>query len=148
MPDKSQPVPEQLHNAIMNLRADKVGLQPSPMRAAYREGHRDARHAAAELASDADAAVATLRQQQADAMALLNELKEDARIVRLSLSKAEAHVDRLHARCQQQAEDAKYIARLQSALEGLVAVLTVSGQDAYRYSALEYAFAVLKERAE
>ena len=41
-----------LHDRIMNLRAEKVGLQPSPFRMAYREGFRDARHAAAELASD------------------------------------------------------------------------------------------------
>ena len=39
----------ELHQRIMNLRADKAGLQPSPLRLAYRDGHRDARHAAAEL---------------------------------------------------------------------------------------------------
>lgn len=39
----------ELHQRIMNLRADQAGLQPSPLRLAYRDGHRDARHAAAEL---------------------------------------------------------------------------------------------------
>lgn len=38
-----------LHRDIMNLRCEYVGKQPSPHRLGYREGFRDARHAAAEL---------------------------------------------------------------------------------------------------
>ena len=40
---------------IMNLPLDGVDSAPENSRAAYFSGHRDARHAAAELAAEADA---------------------------------------------------------------------------------------------
>ena len=65
-----------LHAAIMNLRAERVGLQPSPMRAAYREGFRDARHAAAELVAASPVPVAP-QEAQAEVLASLEAIVDD-----------------------------------------------------------------------
>lgn len=46
---------------IMNLPLDGFDSAPENSRAAYFSGHRDARHAAAELAAEADATIAALR---------------------------------------------------------------------------------------
>jgi hypothetical protein len=49
-----------LHGKIMNLPAGDPGLETRPERA-YKLGHRDARHAAAELANAGDACADALR---------------------------------------------------------------------------------------
>lgn len=48
-----------MHARIMNLQAKPSGLEDSASHI-YRIGHRDARHAAAEIASDGDALIADL----------------------------------------------------------------------------------------
>ena len=60
-----------LHGEIMNLPCDKEMLPWSNTREAYMHGHRDARHAAAELANAADAEIERL---QAEHDALLSAL--------------------------------------------------------------------------
>jgi hypothetical protein len=51
---------EQLHAAIMNLPCDPPGFSTNwDVYDGYRRGHRDARHAAAELAAEATAALRT-----------------------------------------------------------------------------------------
>lgn len=50
-----------LHGQIMNLPQCDPGLEADPQRA-YKLGHRDARHAAAELALAADAEIERLRE--------------------------------------------------------------------------------------
>ena len=54
-----------LHGQIMNLPADGATLDWANTREAYLYGHRDARHAAAELALKADACVQALRDLDA-----------------------------------------------------------------------------------
>lgn len=49
-----------LHGKIMNLPCDGATLDWANTREAYMYGHRDARHAAAELATAADALIAEL----------------------------------------------------------------------------------------
>lgn len=49
-----------LHGQIMNIQAGDPGLEPTPERA-YELGHRDALHAAAELALKADAVIEAAR---------------------------------------------------------------------------------------
>ena len=54
-----------LHSDIMNIRVDEQDLRenlPGPSFAAYKVGHRDARHAAAELSLKADARIEDLEQ--------------------------------------------------------------------------------------
>lgn len=51
------------HQRIMNIQSTSgVSLSPT-----YREGHRDARHAAAEIASEADALIELLEAEASDA---------------------------------------------------------------------------------
>ena len=55
-----------LHGQIMNLGAvEPDEYADGPVRTAYRVGHRDARHAAAELALKADAELDALRKDAA-----------------------------------------------------------------------------------
>jgi hypothetical protein len=52
-----------LHGKIMNLNCVQANMDAEPnQRLAYKAGHRDARHGAAELALQADACVAALRR--------------------------------------------------------------------------------------
>jgi hypothetical protein len=51
-----------LHNEIMNIRCDESNISiHASVSLAYKEGHRDARHAAAELAINSDAEIKRLR---------------------------------------------------------------------------------------
>jgi len=51
-----------LHNEIMNIRCNEKHLvEYTELRTHYKSGHRDARHAAAELALKADAEINRLR---------------------------------------------------------------------------------------
>ena len=53
-----------LHRQIMNLPCDdqKDGIELKDTLLAYRQGHRDARQAAADLANDADAVIAEAKK--------------------------------------------------------------------------------------
>jgi hypothetical protein len=54
-----------LHGQIMNLATPFAGAYDEDVRDAYKCGHRDARHAAAELAHSADAEIERLRADNA-----------------------------------------------------------------------------------
>lgn len=50
------------HNRMMNIQDDvSGGMSPGENRVAYKVGHKDARHAAAEIALEADAEIERLR---------------------------------------------------------------------------------------
>jgi len=51
------------HGRIMNIERDPMLVAGAPTDAAYFYGHRDARHAAAEIASKADAEIDRLRAE-------------------------------------------------------------------------------------
>ena len=60
-----------LHGQIMNLQCKPANMDAEPnQKLAYKVGHRDARHAAAELALKADAEIERLRKalQEADTL--------------------------------------------------------------------------------
>lgn len=54
------------HNRMMNIQVDAASMaeagKPRSLRLAYKYGHRDARHAAAEIALEAQAEIARLRE--------------------------------------------------------------------------------------
>lgn len=54
------------HNRMMNIQVDAASMaeagKPRSLRFAYKYGHRDARHAAAEIANEVDAEIARLRE--------------------------------------------------------------------------------------
>lgn len=69
------------HNRMMNIQ-DRVsaGMSPGENRVAYKVGHKDARHAAADIANEADAEIRRLRDvlQNIDSNELA-ELRRKAR---------------------------------------------------------------------
>lgn len=77
--NKQEPLGGDLHNAIMNLPCTPVCNAPHNEQAAYRKGHRDARHDAAELVSAAlsqQAGAAGASEAQAVAKRLIGEEPE------------------------------------------------------------------------
>ena len=62
-----------LHAKIMNLECNEPDLNRTSVAPAYRLGHRDARHAAAELAATTDDRISALEA----ALAKADELAED-----------------------------------------------------------------------
>ena len=68
-----------LHNSIMNIRIDEEDLKanlPKASFAAYKVGHRDARHAAAELSLKAEARIEDLENEYRSATAAYNAVIE------------------------------------------------------------------------
>ena len=62
-----------LHNDIMNIECDKNHMQEYPeLRLHYKQGHRDARHAAAELVLKADVEIAKLTKDFNELAAITN----------------------------------------------------------------------------
>ena len=51
------------HNRIMNIPAGEGMPHENPSRTMYKTGHRDARHAAAEIAAEAEAAIHSLKAE-------------------------------------------------------------------------------------
>lgn len=58
------------YNRMMNIAVDPVAMssahKPGSLHLAYKIGHKDARHAAAEIANEADAEIARLLETVAD----------------------------------------------------------------------------------
>ncbi|WP_155989659.1 hypothetical protein [Thioalkalivibrio sp. ALE19] len=54
------------HNRIMNLQVGEDMPEENPGRGVYKNGHRDARHAAAEIAAEAEVEIADLREALLD----------------------------------------------------------------------------------
>lgn len=92
---------------IMNIPCDRDTLDWANTREAYMYGHRDARHAAAELASDADT---ELRRQHAEIEALKQQSEIESRNCKEAWDALNDHADSLRAEVEQ----------LRAALQGLL----------------------------
>lgn len=84
------------HARVMNIRDDATDeMFPGSSRFAYKTGHKDARHVAAEIASEADAELDRLREDR-DAFKASSEIR-GAEVERLRARVAELERDRVHA---------------------------------------------------
>ena len=78
------------HGRIMNITSDVEGMS-NPSRVIYKTGHRDARHAAAEIAAEADGVIDELYDALENVRAALDNHIVPSKLisdVELALSKA------------------------------------------------------------
>jgi hypothetical protein len=87
------------HDKIMHVHyrrsAEKLMFADARETNAYKEGHRDARHAAAEIATEADSEIAKLRCEIQDLTAQLEEETELRQGAETTIEKHKATIERL-----------------------------------------------------